>query len=124
MVNPTYPNVLSTPWGAFKPGREADFSKVPAKVKTAWLEQEVLIQTDKAPDLYEDMPVDGLSAMSRADLKQFAVNNGIPLKVKQSWTDEEVRQAIRDLTDATELAAMLRPVPPPENPVSDTNPNS
>jgi antitoxin component of RelBE/YafQ-DinJ toxin-antitoxin module len=123
-VNPKYPNALATPWGVFKPGREADFSKVPAAVKAKWLEDEVLVQTDKAPDLYEDMPLDGLSSMNRQELKQFAVNNNIPLKVKQSWTDEEVRQAIRDLTDPAALMEMLKPSPSPENTVPLTNPNS
>lgn len=118
---------LATPWGVFKPGREIDLSKVPTKVKMAWLENKIpdIIQSDKAPDLFEDMPLDGLSDMNRAALKQFAVNHKIPLRVKLTWTDEEVRQAIRELVDPQTLDQLLAaPVTTPVAPPPETSPTA
>lgn len=102
---------MATPWGVFKPGREADLSKVPAKVKQKWIEDEDVIQNDRAPDLFEDMPEDGLSGKDRNQLKQFIVDHGIQVKVKVAWKDEEIRQAIRDYCDPEELAGWLAPQP-------------
>lgn len=126
-LNPQrYETPLATAWGVFKPGREADLSKVPSTVRNKWIEEEIFIQTDSAPDLFEDMPLDGLSKYSRDELKQFIVDHGIPIKVKQKWSDEELRQAIREVA-GDQLAGWLAPSAPasPETlPVPDTSPQS
>lgn len=122
-LNKTHQTPLATRWGVFKPGRDADLSKVPKAVRDKWIEEGTFVQNDSAPDLFEDMPEDGLSALDRDQLKHFIVNNKIPLRVKQKWSDEEIRQAIRELTDPKELDEMLKAPSLPENPAS-TSPQS
>lgn len=124
-LNPRYETALATPWGVFYPGREADLSKVPAAVKERWLEAETMIQNDQAPDLFEDMPLDGLSKLNRDQLKQFIVDHSIPLKVKMKWSDEEVREAIRQLSSPENLAIWLAPpAPVAPAPAPSTSPQS
>lgn len=87
------------------------------ETRNRWIESEDFIQNDNAPDLYEDMPLDALSGMDRTALKQFIVDNMIPVRVKEKWKDEEIRQAIRELVPADALAALLVPPVKVEAPV-------
>lgn len=112
-LNPEkYQTALPTPYGTFRLGQRAEFIKVPKHILQQWLDTSNnrvpdFIQTGDAPDLYEDMDEDILDGLDRTTLKQTIVLNKLQVLVKQKWSDDEVRQAIRE---AVRISADLNSV--------------
>ena len=108
--------VLATPWGIWQEGES--FSpppELPREKLKAWLETGTVTMDDSGPDVEELLEeTDVLTAMSRKELLSVIAGNRPALnsiKPRTSWSDDAVRQAIRDLTpDLSVLKLEFTPV--------------
>lgn len=104
-INPKH-GTLATPWGVWLAG--ANFipnQNIPRDTLLEWKRKGVIVLGEDGPDV-ELIPisVDVLSNMSKDELlKVIVLNNlhdcpdeALRIRPRLSWTDEAIRQAIRD----------------------------
>lgn len=104
--------ILSTPWTTAKTGKAVDVSKVPPATVQAWLKTGVIEVDADGPDLNELPDNDALSALDRRQLLHVSVANKLGLQFKKSWSDEMIRQLIRDTV--SDLSSLQIPSDIPE----------
>lgn len=104
-INPKH-GTLATPWGVWLAG--ANFipnPSIPRELMLEWKRKGVIIPSEDGPDVeLIPMSVDVLSTMSKDDLLKLIVLNNLHdgpeealrIRPRQSWSDEAIRQAIRD----------------------------
>ena len=107
--------VLATRFGSWAADAPlTNTNKIPPTVLKSWLEKGVIIMDESGPDTNEILEEDVLSHLSRKELLQTIVANAFQsqIVVKTSWTDEAIRQAIRDISPDLSLLKL------PNSPVS------
>lgn len=96
---------LSTPWGSWLPGESFNPGPTVPKDKIiAWRQQGIVIMDDDGPDVEEIIEnSDILSDLTRQQLLSVIRDNNLnqlpnnmAVKPRTSWTEETIRQAIRD----------------------------
>jgi hypothetical protein len=111
--------VLATPYGIWQEGEAfVPPSSLPREVLRNWMEQNVIVTDESGPDVEEIMDeTDALTVMDRKQLISLISANKVLLgtiKPRTSWSEDVIRQAIRDIAD---LSALTFPVvstePPP-----------
>ena len=111
IVNPKLQTPFATQFGSWLPGEEIrekmiDISepelgmrKIPRSFLDNWIEQGHVVVTDSAPETEELADDDVLTPLNRHQLLGLIRPNGLADKIKPTtkWSDENIRQAIRDL---------------------------
>ena len=107
---------LCTPWGTWH-GGEAFIPNpsIPQEKLLAWRKAGIIITDEDGPDVEEIMDTsDLLTALNRQALMMVIKLNGLntssdglAVKPRTSWTDEMIRQAIRDSVPS--LTALVLP---------------
>lgn len=115
MVSPKLLTPLSTKHGTWFPGTNIDTLKVPSNLLKLWLEQKIVVSND-APTEALEIPTDDdcLTGMTRSQLLSLIRPNDLTDYVKPTtnWSDEQIRQGIRDCVE--NLANLKVPDPKPE----------
>ena len=60
------------------------------------LADEVEVEDAEEEDAVEDAEEDALASMDRTALKAYIKDNGLDIKVKKSWSDDDIREQIRN----------------------------
>lgn len=110
--------VLATPWGCWNEGDAfVPPPTLPREILRTWMEKGVIVTDEAGPDVEEILDeMDALTPMDRKQLLTLISTNKSQLgtiKPRQSWTDDVIRQAIRDVAEVSTLT-----LPPAETPSS------
>ena len=106
--------VLATPWGIWQEGEAfVPTPELPRTTLKTWLETGVLVTDESGPDVEELLEeTDMLTSLTRKELLSLILANRPALeavKPRTSWSDDAIRQAIRDVT--TDLSTLTVPTP-------------
>ena len=108
--------VLATPWGCWNEGEAfVPPPTLPREILRNWMEKGVIVTDEAGPDVEELLDeVDVLTTMDRKQLRTVISTNKQQLgtvKPRQSWTDDVIRQAIRDIAEVSTLTISAAEAP-------------